>query len=82
MEKIFRTLAWPLLCPLKLPIHYSRFPTSHDAQLSKTLENLFVHSAQPLFLEGLFTTHLLDDLLKMFPNERNEIDLMHRISVD
>jgi len=82
MERTFRTLTRPLLCPLNLSILYTLLLVSHNAQLPKPFKNLLVHSAQPLFLEGLFSTHLLDDLLKMFPNERNEIDLMHRISVD
>jgi hypothetical protein len=61
---------------------YVRVLLSHNAQLSKAFENLFVYTTQPLFLKSLFSTYLLNDLLKMLPNERNKIDLMHRIRVD
>jgi hypothetical protein len=72
----------PSIHPQLLVVVVALLISSHDAQLSEPLENLFIHAAQPLFLESLFSAHLLDDLLKVLSDESDEVYLMDRISVD
>ena len=57
-------------------------PFLHNAQLSETFENLLIHTAEPFFLEGLFSSYLLYSLLKMLSDKCNKVNLMDGVSIN
>jgi hypothetical protein len=54
----------------------------HNPHLPKPLNNIRIHTTQPLLAKPLFTARALNRLLQVLAHKRDEIDLVDRIRVD
>lgn len=51
--------------------------SSHDPQLSKSLQHILIYATQPLIVKSLLSAGSLHGLLDVVSHERNEIELVH-----